>query len=370
MTDIQFPGIYFDLLEDDYHAVPALSNSGIKNMLVSPSTFWHRSWMNPDYEDKTSPSRAVGKAYHKMILEGDEVFDAAYAVKPTKDNHPDAFDGAKELKAWLKDHDLSATGTIAEMCDRIRAVDADIELFPVLMSEFNEANEGKEFIDQTLWNQIQQSRYILDNTPSLKEAFSNGYSEVSIFWMEYGIPMKARFDYLKHRKDQTTGRDAASLVDLKTFANQMDKEIREAVVWEITNRKYFCQPVAYTTGFRAIKDAYAHGDLHVDGDVDLDWLERVLTSDLERFFYVFCQTGDIPNIAGKSFDEWETYGGNGATHNAYWTRGQAEYSRGLELFLQYRKQYGPDVPWLTDYGVTPLKDEDLPPYALETRHVA
>ena len=33
-------GFYFDLPEDDYHAIPALSASGIKNLLISNPDFW------------------------------------------------------------------------------------------------------------------------------------------------------------------------------------------------------------------------------------------------------------------------------------------------------------------------------------------
>jgi hypothetical protein len=45
-------GIYLNLPEDDYHADPALSASGIKKLLQSPADYWFTSVHNPDREDK------------------------------------------------------------------------------------------------------------------------------------------------------------------------------------------------------------------------------------------------------------------------------------------------------------------------------
>ena len=84
-TETKPDGIYFGMSEDDYLAIPRLSSSGIKTMCVSTLDFWFDSWMNASREPETeTPARALGKAYHKLILEGDDAFDALYAVPPEK----------------------------------------------------------------------------------------------------------------------------------------------------------------------------------------------------------------------------------------------------------------------------------------------
>lgn len=124
------PGIYFGLTEDEYHADPSFSSSGIKDITVSPLDYWVKSWMNPNKVDKEGPALRLGKAYHKLILEGREAFEATYAVKPDKDDYPDALDGAAALKAYCESLDLKKSGSIAEMCARIREVDNTVELWP------------------------------------------------------------------------------------------------------------------------------------------------------------------------------------------------------------------------------------------------
>ena len=47
------PGIHFGLSDDVYHALPALSASGIKNLLVSPMVFWAESFLNAGRKSMT-----------------------------------------------------------------------------------------------------------------------------------------------------------------------------------------------------------------------------------------------------------------------------------------------------------------------------
>ena len=100
------PGIHFGLPESDYHAVPALSNSGIKWLMVSPMDFWARSWMNEKYEHETTSFMDIGTAYHARIVEGREAFYARYAAALDPADHPDVPRTQDELKDLCRELEL------------------------------------------------------------------------------------------------------------------------------------------------------------------------------------------------------------------------------------------------------------------------
>lgn len=72
-SDIQ-GGLHFNLPEETYHAIPVLSSTGIKDLLMSPVDFLARSWMNTEPEDADEEDdkdlKKIGHAYHARILEG------------------------------------------------------------------------------------------------------------------------------------------------------------------------------------------------------------------------------------------------------------------------------------------------------------
>jgi len=113
------PGVYFDMPDTEYHKVPALSNSGIKNLLISPMDFWARSWMNPRYEHPETSAMTLGTAYHKRILEGKKAFDDIYMPDISADDYPDALRTVEEIKIELKKHGLKTTGKKSELTIRL-----------------------------------------------------------------------------------------------------------------------------------------------------------------------------------------------------------------------------------------------------------
>lgn len=350
------PGIYFGMPEDEYRADPSLSASGIKRLLVSPLDYWVTSWMNPEYVERETPAKKLGKAYHKLILEGREAFERAYAVMPSKDDYPDALDGADALREYCRDLGLKVSGTIAEMCARIREHDAAVQLWPEIKAHAEREATGRTKLTFAQWQEIECAALVISRMPSVAQAFQGGYSEVSLFWVDgSGVPMKARIDYLKPK----------TIVDLKTFANIMDKDLRAAVANEIARNSYHVQAVAYVEGLKQIKAMYReHGMDIVYGGADPAWIKQTLTEPRTRFVFVFQQTGDVPNCIAREFAEFETWGGNGATRNAYWLSGTMAYRRGIEIFRKALDHYGTDVPWVADHGLSALRDIDFPMWLL------
>lgn len=54
-------GVYFDLPEDVYHAVPALGSSSLGEIIISPATFWCGSWLDPDRPELDADETAAQK---------------------------------------------------------------------------------------------------------------------------------------------------------------------------------------------------------------------------------------------------------------------------------------------------------------------
>lgn len=138
------PGIYFGLSNEEYHADPAISSSGIKKLLKSPLEYWHESPLNPSREKQAAtPSMKFGTAYHTLVLEP-EKFD--YEVIPNTKT-------------------TSKEGCLAE-------------------AEYAQLNAMKAQLQS-----IDKHRFL----------FMNGYAEVSIFWRDEttGLMCKCRYDYWK-----------------------------------------------------------------------------------------------------------------------------------------------------------------------------
>lgn len=74
------PGIYFGMPDTDYHAIHAVSFSGLKRLSVSSMNYWADSVLNPDREERETKFFDFGKAIHCLVLEGEECYQARYAV--------------------------------------------------------------------------------------------------------------------------------------------------------------------------------------------------------------------------------------------------------------------------------------------------
>lgn len=341
-------GIHFGLAEELYHADPALSNSGIKNLLISPLTYWVESHMNTGWPGvPNSEAKEDGKAFHKWITEGKAAFDETYAVKLDKDDYPDALKSGDDLRAWLKDYELPRGGTIAAMCERIHDADPNVELWPVIDREHREENASKILIDSMTAIQIAFRAGIIDLHPVAHKAFRGGYPEVSIFWHdpETGIRMKCRVDYLKTK----------AIVELKTFANMMDKPLDMAIANTIAQRRYHIGAAVYLDAIDQAKRMIREGGEYVFDDVPKDWLDEFGKSDEHSFVFVFLEKGAVPNLRIREYRKRHTTG----EANMYWINGHRAFRDALDLYKRCIETFGTD-PWIAPQPMTPLADEEMP----------
>jgi hypothetical protein len=355
---IHEPGIWFGLPEETYHSDPALSSSGIRNLLVSPLDYWVNSHMNPDYVDEKTDAMVTGTAFHRRLLEP-ERFAQIYACAPSREDYPDAIDGHDALKAECERLGLKKSGKIADLCERILDADPRAKLWPVIRQGLMADLTGKTLLKQSAMADIERmAKIVLAHTEAAK-ALSGGMPEVSIFWTDTatGIRMKARLDQLKVK----------AIVDVKSFSNPLGKPIDSAVASAVANGRYDVQAVLYDVALAHAKAMLRKDKLraihHVSGpEPSADWLVSMAACEHHAFYFVFIETGPVTNVKVREFRKTETHGGLGGSVNLYWQSGMTGLQEGTARYLRCMKAFGPDKPWIEDEPARPFIDSDFPLY--------
>jgi hypothetical protein len=333
-ADIQ-PGIYFHMEDDVYHSIPALSASGIKNLLVSPMDFWARArWLNPLYErEEDSVAMILGRAYHKRILEGKAAFDGCYA--PIFTAPEDCLKTVDDLKEVLKAEKLPVTGKKDDLIDRLLAARPNARIYDLERLRYEERHGGKVFLGHAILNRIEIAAAMIEKHPHLSRCFTGGYPEVSVIWEEDGIRMKARFDYLKPK----------AIIDLKTFANMMSKPIDRAIYGAMASGKYHIQAAFY------LKAAQVARDLPVmDTEIPAEFLLEFSACEEHGFYHIFQQKGIAPLARGFKFPRGMVYGA-----------GVAAIEDAKQRYKECLAKFGAD-PWLDDRDIETFEDSQFPVY--------
>lgn len=254
MTEIFLfqPGIYFGLSEASYRADPALSYSGMKDLIEEgPETYWLNSPMNPSPSDtalkKSNDAMRKGKAFHTMLLEPEAFLDRYYLI------------GAKKKEETI----------------------------------------GKEILLETTLTEIKEKVTRIRTHKLASTMFSGGYPEVSMFWVDQatGVRMKGRLDYLK----------LFSPTDLKNTGRITDKGLN----YTIGQMGYDIQAAVYVEGETVLKQAIKDGQAKVYGTADKNFLKVWLDMPPSTSFFVVFQLDKEPYsiriMEFSDFDEGNYY---------------------------------------------------------------
>ena len=348
MTALPAPGIYFGLPEAVYHAVPALSNSGIKWLMVSPMDFWARSHLNPDYEPEEKDCFTLGTAYDVRITEGKGAFYGRYAAALDPEDHPDALTTADDLRAALRDAGAKVGGNKPDLIARLIEVNPALaaNIWDVMLDDHLKHHEGKILLDQDTISKVEIAAAMVEHHPQLSKAFTGGYPQVSIFWTcpETGCPMKSRFDYLKTR----------AIVDLKTMANPHGKPIDRAVTYEMASRRYHIQAAVYQEAVEALKAMIRQDrESAVHGEPEPSWVDGLAAANEHAFLFVFLQTGVAPVARGYQFPKGLVF-----------DCGKIVVREMKARYVEYLDRFG-ESPWVDTTEIRSFADEEFPVFMTE-----
>lgn len=186
---------YVGMAASDYHAAEALSASGAKLLLRSPA---HYLASKANQKEPTAAMR-LGTLTHALVLEP-EKFDAEFAVMPKFDRRTTIGKKAAE--------------------------------------EFEQEHAGKVIVDEIAYERARNIADAVRSHPLVAQSLVGGHAEVSLFWDQYGLPCKARCDYM-------TGN---SIFDVKTCLDASP----EGFARQIANFQYHLQAAHYSAGFREV----------------------------------------------------------------------------------------------------------------------
>jgi hypothetical protein len=345
MTELA-PGLYFGLPDETYHALPYLSSTGIKNLLVSPMDFWATSSMNPLYASMTkreeSEAMKIGKAYHKRILEGADAFYENYCEEFDQESAAGSLKTADDMKEVLARFGLPQSGTKAVLKERIKSVAPGAEFYDDIYDMwYQDTAKDKIVLNADLIARIEIAAANIEKHPHLSKCFTGGYPEVSIIWEEEGITFKSRLDYLKPR----------AVIDLKTFDNSMKKPIDRAIYYAMASNKYHIQSAFYMNAAKKAVEMARAGK--VIGIVDQDWVKKLCLTEEHDFYFVFQQKGLASVARGKKFGRGSMYG-----------CGMQAIEDAIKIFKNNLAKYGSD-PWVDDTEIDEFDDTQFPIWSTE-----
>lgn len=299
-------GVYLGLDEELYHADPALGSSSIKALAWSPADYWFNSPHNKlKTEKKDTEAQMLGRAFHKLVLEGREALEAKFACKQTENW------STKEGRA--EKEDFAARGLT-----------------------------GLKFDD---WSRILISGESIFKNPYLQDAFIGGPTEVSIFWERGGVRRKARIDCLKLRSN----------TDLKTISPDAGIPFDEACLRHMARYHYHVQAQHYNEG-RAMIAGFMKRGL-VFGSHSPEFLEKVSAQASWASVFVFLKKTDAPLSWGTviSMRQGPDDDGNPLLEAAADT-----IDRACKTYAAYRDKFGLDTPWMDHKPMRELSADDLP----------
>lgn len=242
------PGIYLDITNEDYHAAPGISKSGLDLIAKSPYLYRNRPYVEP------TKAMLIGSAFHSAALEP-HTFTELFAIAP-------------------------------EVNARTNAGKAELELFA-------SANKGKSILQKDDAEHVDAMAHAVRQHPVATSLLSEGQSETSIFHIDEptGELVKVRPDWMVEDL----------LVDLKSTEDATPEAFSKAM-W---NYRYFVQAAFYldvanaALGFKRFnsfcfvvcekKPPYQVA-IYVADQATIDIGRTVYRSDLEKYHH--CRVTD------------------------------------------------------------------------------
>lgn len=337
-------GVYFSMPFDEYRKIKCLNASGIKEINISETDFWTRSFLNPESDmlDDDSKAKIEGRAYHKRILEGKDAFYSEYAVSYEDDGLDDVLRGNTEMKDALEK--IGIKGLSGKSAEALSGL-----VYKYLPHKRTEYQIKKDYIDMagdreliapSVIRHIEFTAKMIELHPDMKDYFK-GAPEVTVVFDAFGARFKARFDSM----------NIGFISDLKTFANQTRSELKKAVRKAFANQKYHIQGTLYLIAAEAAKRLIKQGKVF-DYNGGQEWLDRYVKTPVDQLKYAFVQKGVAPASIPLIFHK----------NDKGFSQGFEIIRQGVERFNRAYKEQGEGF-WVSSIREEVLHFDELPAWA-------
>lgn len=226
------PGIYLNLPNDVYHALPALSSSGLKKFSDCPAKYYREylSGVNRRKTNATNKSLETGSVIHELILETSEFYQRYCREPMMTDKEFESVDllvTQDDIKQELKKLGLKVSGSKQELIKRLLDANPNALIWEHIKEQKLLENgarkeveiEGEKVvtygglrpIDGVIWDDAMRSYKNVQQHEEARETFIYGESEVTFlaYCSLTGEPIKCKFDWLRyddHAADLKTAR--------------------------------------------------------------------------------------------------------------------------------------------------------------------
>jgi hypothetical protein len=319
------------MTHQEYLNSVGLSNSGMKDLAVSPLRYWWKH-IRPEREpEEPTPAQRVGTALHCAVLEPHE-FTKRYACGLRQEDYPDALDTIAEMRAFIEKNGRIATGTKkADVAAQVRAINPQQPIWSEMLAAHLKANEGKQILVPDEWRNVgNMASAIIQEDVFQKTMETKGQFEAPLFATYPGmnVPLKAKLDWLA---------PAEPTVEIKTFIQKYNKSIDESVnaaIWYegYHNQAYFYSLMRALTNKQELKDAQKQPP-HLMFFVESEEPHEVRIRQLR------------PTTAGEM--------------NMYWEVARRHVFTMVSLYAQCWSEFGENA-WKRKQAIDNLIDEDLP----------
>lgn len=357
---VMAPGLYFGLADNAYHADRSLGSGSVRELANHPIYYWRDSWMNQlradEDEDLTEAARErrdaaliFGRALHKFVLEGRAAFEAAFAPRPTKADHPEALDTVEDIRGCLRALGQKVSGSKADLIERMRLADPAAVLWEDVLADFKArcARDGITPLKASTYIQAVGAASFIADDERVRPAFQGGRPEVSVFAEIDGVPCKCRLDYVRLGRE---GEHTVGLItDLKSYSNIKGMPPERAVLSAVANYRLDIQAALYLELAAGIPEHIKAGRIYGAEGVNAEWLEALsrLGSEDWRWFWCFFEKGAPINMLRDPDKD-------------VLDMGRADLSRALQSYREHMQRFGTDWRFVDPMPETRITLSELP----------
>jgi len=340
------PGIYIGLPEEDYFAQRALGSTDLKALYLDAESWWWdhhpnsalRKEETPESLARRADSRRIGSATHACLLEGLEAYEARFAVKPEKADHPEALDTIEQMKAWLGERGLKLSGSKLALMDRILEADPEATFWNGIVDR---ALAGRQVMYRNEDLRIRLMRRIIENDRALSEELAHGVSEVSVLWQDPTTKMmhRARFDRATLRGPW----------DLKTFTRRRNITPKTGALRRAQDEGWHIQAASYWEAWDLMPELPVFGGTAAEREM----VERIQTNiaagfGSSSFGWLFCPVNGAPSPLPLRLKR----------SGLITVEGEKRVKEAKENYVAWTRIYGTDDPWIEVAGVQDIEDEE------------